>query len=56
MSIAVSGGGDPRRAIAIRKRVERLLNDGEYQGRLARAISAGVATFLTQIEARDGKK
>ncbi|MFO0601285.1 MAG: N-acetylmuramoyl-L-alanine amidase [Myxococcaceae bacterium] len=34
----------------------RLLNDGEYQGRLARAISAGVATFLTQIEARDGKK
>ncbi len=29
VSIAVSGGGDPRRAIAIRKRVERLLNDGE---------------------------
>lgn len=34
----------------------RLLNDTEYQAKLARAISAGVQKFLEQIEARDGKK
>lgn len=34
----------------------KLLNDVEYQGKLARAISVGVQKFLEQIEARDGKK
>lgn len=34
----------------------KLLNDAEYQGKVARAISAGVQKFLEQIEARDGKK
>ncbi len=34
----------------------RQLADAEYQGKLARAISSGVKQFLTQLEARDGKK
>ncbi len=34
----------------------RQLADVEYQGKLARAISAGVKQFLAQLEARDGKK
>jgi N-acetylmuramoyl-L-alanine amidase len=34
----------------------KLLNDAEYQGKLARAITVGVQKFLEQIEARDGKK
>lgn len=34
----------------------KLLEAGEYQAKLAKAISAGVKQFLTQIEARDGKK
>lgn len=34
----------------------KLLNDVEYQEKLATAISAGVQKFLAQIEARDGKK
>ena len=32
------------------------LNDAEYQGKLAKAVTAGVTLFLEQIEARDGKK
>ena len=32
------------------------LNDAQYQSKLARAIVAGAKQFLTQIEARDGKK
>jgi N-acetylmuramoyl-L-alanine amidase len=34
----------------------RQLADGEYQGKLARAITSGVKQFLAQLEARDGKK
>ena len=34
----------------------RQLNDVEYQGKLARAITAGVKVFMEQLEARDGKK
>ncbi len=34
----------------------RQLSDLEYQGKLARAITAGVKSFLAQLEARDGKK
>lgn len=34
----------------------RHLADGEYQGKLARAITSGVKQFLAQLEARDGKK
>lgn len=34
----------------------RQLSDLEYQSKLARAITAGVKQFLTQLEARDGKK
>lgn len=34
----------------------RQLADAEYQGRLARAITTGVKQFLSQLEARDGKK
>lgn len=34
----------------------RQLSDGEYQSKLARAITQGVKQFLVQLEARDGKK
>ena len=34
----------------------RQLADVEYQSKLARAITAGVKQFLSQLEARDGKK
>lgn len=32
------------------------LEDGAYQAKIARAIAAGVKSFLTQVEARDGQK
>jgi N-acetylmuramoyl-L-alanine amidase len=32
------------------------LAEGEYQAKLARAITSGVKKFLEQLEARDGKK
>ncbi|MGV3624260.1 MAG: N-acetylmuramoyl-L-alanine amidase family protein [Archangium sp.] len=32
------------------------LSESEYQAKLARAITAGVKHFLTQVELRDGKK
>ncbi len=34
----------------------RHLSEAEYQSKLARAITAGVKQFLTQLEARDGVK
>lgn len=41
VSVAVSGGGDPRRAVAIRQRIQRLLAEGELPLRRRRSRSAG---------------
>ncbi len=41
VSIAVSGGGDPRRAVAIRQRIQQLLGEGELPLRRLRGRRAG---------------